>query len=166
MSRSSSRLNPVPRVMEPARPEILPPQNCCFCGSPGDFVKAPGLNNSVTFQCMVCIGTVWSDMTDFYEVLYAPFECFDLDKLGVWRSVRKLTPKAFMVVVKNYEREALKMEIECVHCGESCTFLHLAFEPVPHTMLWRPPFVSKWQCDDPMCRAINVYNFPSNKPTQ
>lgn len=152
--------------MQTVRPDVLPPQSCSFCGSDGDFVQSPGLNKSVTFQCMVCKGTVWAEMTDFYEVLFAPFECTDLDKLGVWRSVRKFTPQAFMRVVKNYECEALKMEPECVQCGTSCTFLNLAFEPVTHTMLWRPPFVSKWQCDDPLCRALSVYNFPSNKPTQ
>lgn len=147
--------------------EVLPPQECCFCGSKGDFLQSPGLHNSVQFQCMVCKGTVYGEMTDFYEVLYCPFEVTDFDRLAVWRSVRRLTPQAFMTVVKNYECEALKMEeVECHFCGGYSTFLHLAFEPVLNTLLWRPPFVSKWQCDDPQCRALSMYNFPSNKTTQ
>ncbi len=113
---------------------------------------------------MVCKGVVYSDMTDFYEVLFAPFECYDYDRLGVWRSARKMSPQAFMNVVKNYECEALRMEsVECKFCGDDSTFLGLSFEPPKNQLLWRPPFLSRWQCDDSSCRYITLVKFPSDR---
>ncbi len=144
-----------------ARTDVLPPQDCSFCGGTAWLKPIAGLNKDVQFTCGTCRATYTSDMTNFYEVLYAPIECNDPDNLGTWRAVRKMSPAAFMEKLKSLEKEAMQTVRGCQFCSNEATFIGLGFElSTQRPRLWKcSPFYSRHQCNDPHCRAIALYNF-------
>lgn len=144
-----------------ARADVLPPAECAFCGGTAWLRPVAGLNKHVNFTCGTCKAVYTSDMTNFYDVLYTPVECGDTDVLGTWRAVRRMSPDDFVAKLSSLSQEAVQKLRHCTFCSNEATFIGLGFElNIKRPQLWQhSPFYSRWQCNDPMCRGIALYNF-------